>query len=325
MTKERDLTFDVARALCILEIVCIAHLMDYIDRTIMPERFFSILGYVTATVLGTFSFISGYFLKKYKIENASDVGKFFLVRFKRFWILYFIASLLLYVASSCVGQPWYLSITNFILSLIGLSVFFRPLPSTLWFMVMLMFFYLITPLILAFRNKGQRVVVAVTVFVALVALGYKGWVDARVLCYYPMYALGLLLDVRVVDFIKMNALLSILGSVIVVVIMYLLLYGSQFYLLLICVAGLIAIIGLSELMVKSTLIRKAGSFVSYSSMSMYFFHRHFYLALVFLWNIGAVGNIREATFPIWFAYLIVCPIIIFGCYTIQWGYDKIMK
>lgn len=325
MTKERDLTFDVARAICILEIVCLAHLMDYIDRNIMPERFFSILKYVTVAALGTFSFISGFFLKKYKIENGSDVGKFFLARFKRLWILYFIASLMLYVASSFVGQPWYPSLSNFMLSLIGMSVFFQPLPATLWFMVMIMFFYLITPLLLAFRSKWQRIVVAVMILVALVALGYKGWVDTRVLCYYPMYALGLLLDVRVVDFIKRNALLAILGSGVVVVIMYLLLYGLLFYSLFVCVAGLIAILGLSELMVRSVLIRKAGSFVSYSSMCMYFFHRHFYLAIVFLWNIGSTGNIREATFPIWFACLVVFPIIIFGCYTIQWGYDKVSE
>ena len=176
MTKERDITFDVARAICMLEIVCLAHLMDYIDRTIMPERFFSILGYVTTAVLGTFSFISGFFLKKYKIENGSDVGKFFLVRFKRFWILYFVASLLLYVASACVGQPWYPSIPNFMLSLIGLSVFFQPLPATLWFMVMMMFFYLITSLVLALRRKWQRMVV-VAIYAALIALGYRGYVD----------------------------------------------------------------------------------------------------------------------------------------------------
>ena len=325
MTKERDLTFDVARAICILEIVCLAHLMDYIDRTIMPERFFSILGYVTAAVLGTFSFISGFFLKKYKMENGADVGKFFLVRIKRFWILYFVASLLLYVASSYVGQPWYPSISNFILSLIGLSVFFLPLPATLWFMVMMMFFYLVTPIILVCRRKGVRIAVAVTIYAVLIALGYQGLVDTRVLCYYPMYALGLLLDVRIVDLIKRNALMAILGSGVVLTVIYLLLYGSQVYSLLVCVAGLIAIIGLSELMAKSTIVGKVGSFVSYSSLSMYFFHRHFYLAIVFLWNIGAVGNIREATFPIWFAYLVVCPIIIFGCYTIQRVYDGIVK
>lgn len=323
MTKERDLTFDIARAICILEIVCLAHLMDYIDRTIVSERFFSILGYVTTAVLGTFSFISGFFLKKYKIENDMNAGKFFLVRFKRFWVLYFVASLLLYVASSCVGQPWYPSLTNFILSLIGLSVFFQPLPATLWFMVMMMFFYLVTPLIMAFRRKGHRISVAITIYTALLSLGYNGWVDTRILYYYPMYALGLLLDVSIVDFIKRNALLAILGSGVGLILIYLLLYDSQVYSLLVCVAGLITVIGLSELMAKSAIVRKVGAFISYSSLSMYFFHRHFYLALVFLWNIGNVGNIREATFPIWFAYLVVCPIIIFGCYTIQRVYEGI--
>ena len=323
MAKERDLTFDVVRALCILEIVCFWHMTDYIDMSLVPERFFSTFGYVTVAVLGTFSFISGFFLKKYKMENGSDVGKFFLMRIKRFWILYFVASLLLYVASSCVGQPWYPSISNFIQSLIGLSVFFQPLPATLWFMVMMMFFYLITPLILAFRRKGQRIVVAIMIYAALVALSNNGWVDDRVLCYYPMYALGLLMDARIIDFIKRNALLAIFGSGVSLSLIDLMLYGSRYYSLFVCVVGLVAIIGISELMVKNAIVRKVGSFVSYSSQSMYFFHRHFYLALVFLWNIGNVGNIREVIFPIWFAYLVVCPIVITGCYMIQRVYDKV--
>ena len=322
MTIERDLTFDVARALCILVIVCLAHMMDYIDRSLVSERFFTILIYVSTAMLGTFSFMSGFFLKKYNIENVADVGKFFLVRFKRFWILYFIASLSLYVASSFVGQSWYPSISNFILSLIGLSVFFQPLPATLWFMVMMIFFYLITPLILAFRRKGHRIVVAVSVFAALVALSYKGWVDTRVPCYYPMYALGLLLDGRVVDFIKRNSLLAILGSGVALTVILLLLNGIPYYVLLVFVAVLIIIIGLSELMAKSAIIRRVGSFVSYSSLCMYFFHRHFYLVFVSLWNIGAGGNIREANFPIWFGFLVVCPIIIMGSFTIQRVYDK---
>lgn len=322
MTRGRDLTFDIARAFCILEIVFLWHMMDYIDMSLVSRSFFSLFGFVTATVLGTFSFISGFFLKKYKIESVSDVGKFFLARFKRFWILYFVASLLLYVASSFVGQSWYPSISNFILSLIGLSVFFQPLPATLWFMVMMTFFYFVTPLVLVFKRKGLRVTVAITIYAALVVIGYIKWVVERILYYYPMYVLGLLIDEKIVDFIKKNALFSILGSGVGLIIIYLLLYGSQFYSLFVCVTGLVSIIGLSELMVKSAIVRNIGSFVSYSSLSMYFFHRHFYLALVFLWNIGSVDNIREATFPMWFTFLVVCPIIILGCYTIQRVYDK---
>lgn len=322
VAKERDLTFDIARAICILEIVCFWHITNYIELSIVPERFFSIFGYVTIAVLGTFSFISGFFLKKYKIENCSDIGNFFLGRIKRFWILYFIASLLLYVASTCVGQPWYPSLSNFILSLLGLSVFFRPLPATLWFMVMMMFFYLITPLILAFRRKGLRFAVAITIYVVLVALGYMNWVDNSVLYFYPMYVVGLLIETRVVDVLKKNALLAIAVSAVVIAVSYMLLYGSLVYSLIVCVEGGVALIGLSELMAKISIARKVGSFVSYSSLSMYFFHRHFFLSLVFLWNLGAVGNIRESTFPIWFAFLVVCPVIIIGCYLIQRVYDK---
>ena len=69
----------------------------------------------------------------------------------------------------------------------------------------------------------------VAIYAALIALGYRGYVDDRVLCYYPMYALGLFFNVSIVGFVKRNAILAILGSGVGLTLIYLLLYGSQIY------------------------------------------------------------------------------------------------
>ena len=55
--------------------------------------------------------------------------------------------------------------------------------------------------------------------------------------------------------------------------------------------------------------------------AMYLFHRHFFLGLLIFYNFNSLGNIREATYPIWFAYLVVCPCIIIGSYCLQRIYD----
>ena len=71
-------------------------------------------------------------------------------------------------------------------------------------------------------------------------LGQYDLVDNRVLSYYPMYALGLLLDYKIVDKIKRNALLSILGSGVGLTVIFLLQYNSLFNSLFVCIAGLIS-------------------------------------------------------------------------------------
>ena len=69
-TKYRDITFDVVRALCIVEVVCFWHLTNYIDNSFISERVFEVFGRVTTIVMGTFAFMSSYFLKRKKMENG---------------------------------------------------------------------------------------------------------------------------------------------------------------------------------------------------------------------------------------------------------------
>ena len=207
----RDYLFDVSRALCIIEIVCLWHITNYLDVDI-SRSFTEIGGCLTIAVLGFFTFMSGYFLKNKKIENANDIICFYYARIKRFWLLYFIASSVLYATSTLAGQPWYPSFTNFVLSLFGLTIFIMPLPPTLWYMVMLIFFYILTPFLLFVRHYKLRLVVVIAIYFLLICLHSRGYLDGRLLTYYPMYVLGLLLPNKFVDMIKNEPLFSIFGG-----------------------------------------------------------------------------------------------------------------
>lgn len=279
VTKEikRDAVFDIVRALCIIEIVCFWHLKEYLDISMVPHKLIWFCGNITGTILGTFTFMSAFFLKRKKMESLRDVKTFYLNRLKRFWLLYFIASLLLYVASSFAGQPWYSSFSNFILSLLGLSIFFSPLPSTLWYMVMLMFFYIITPPILYVKTQMKRLRFIVCILFAFILLNHLGWLDERVLYYFPMYVLGLIIPDRFINnTIKSNYKIAILSCVIYIICLYLV-NNNLVRTLLLCFVGVPIVIYISTLLAKSNIIKSFSTYISYSSLNMYLFHRHIYL------------------------------------------------
>lgn len=324
---KRDLTFDIVRALCIVEVVCFWHITNYIDLD-LSKTSLMIFGYFTTSVLGAFTFMSGFFLRKYKMDNFIEVKKFYIQRLKRFGLLYFIAALLLYSVSTLAGQPWYPSFTNFVLSLFGLTCFFQPLPPTLWYMVMIMLFYIITPPILSIQSIRGRMIVSIIIYALLMFLNSIDYLDERILCYFPMYALGLIINSKFVEFLKLHAFVTIIVAIVCLLPIIIFSYGYGYNLLfslLVCLAGFPIILGTSELLSKSVIVKSIATFISYSSLNMYLFHRHFYLGFLILWTGGNFSNIRDATFPMWFAFLVVCPCIIVSCYYIQKLYDIVVS
>ena len=66
MKIKRGATFDIVRCLCILWIVGVWHMKDYLSLDITDEAMhFGEL--ITTSLLGAFTFMSGFFLKKYEI------------------------------------------------------------------------------------------------------------------------------------------------------------------------------------------------------------------------------------------------------------------
>ena len=150
---KRDETLDVARALSVLWIVGILHLTTYIDTSAYSKMEWTVIFKGMYASLATFTFLSGYFLKNKSFGKDGDSYRFYMGRLKRFWIPFFIACTSLYIIGAVVGKPWFESPQNFVLSLCGLSIFFLPLPGTLWYMVMLLFFYILTPAIMRYRTR----------------------------------------------------------------------------------------------------------------------------------------------------------------------------
>ena len=306
--------------------MCLLHLTTYIETEWILEIGWSLLVKITYASLGTFTFISGYFLKKKEIRSMDGCKKFYITRLKRFWIPFFLSALTLWIIGGVVGKPWFTSPLNFILSLVGLSCFWGPLPSTLWFMVMMVYCYLITPILLFKSNQGQRIVRSVLLMCLLVILYRLGYLDERLLVYMPMYLLGLCLPDSVTQAIRdhryavviVTALL--LGTVIVIN----KLEGLLLYYVVVPI-GYPFIISLSETVSSCQWVRNAANIVSYSSMNMYFFHRQMYLCAIFLFNISMFPSFHGATMPLWFAIIVIIPIIITVSYFLQKGYDRVLK
>ena len=103
--KKRDITFDIARSLCILWIVGVWHLKDYVCLDGVSENIMRAGDVITTAALGAFTFMSGYFLKRYKMRMVSDALLFYRKRLLRFWVLYFAASASIYMASAAGGSP----------------------------------------------------------------------------------------------------------------------------------------------------------------------------------------------------------------------------
>lgn len=323
--KKRDVTFDIVRSICIIQIVCIWHISNYLDPKVLPEWFMSVFGRMSGIALATFSFMSSFFLKRKRIEKWMDVKTFYMSRFKRFWIPFFVASSLLYFASSVAGQPWYSSTYSFLLSLIGFSIFVGQLPPTLWFMVMIMFFYIITPLLLYKKSRVEKIMLCVLIFMVFVVLHKVGYLDGRVLQYYPFYALGIIIPDLWSEKIKKNKYISFSIFTALSLELIFLIEDNSISRWIVKMLSIPIILSLSSMLSRSKKICYMAEIVSYSSMNMYFFHRHIFLTFVILLNIYDINNIREATIPVWCAFLICCPALIAFSYFLQKAYDKLIN
>lgn len=306
--------------------MCLLHLTTYIDTEWISRIGWSLLVKITYASLGTFTFISGYFLKKKELRSMDGCTKFYITRLKRFWIPFFISALTLWVIGGFVGKPWFTSPLNFGLSLVGLSCFWGPMPSTLWFMVMMVLCYLITPILLYKSNQGQRVVRSVLLMGLLVLLYRLGHLDERLLVYIPMYLLGLCLPDSFTKIIRDHKIAVVIVTALLLgtVIVTNKLEGLLLYYVVVPL-GYPFIISLSEMVSSCLWVRNAANIVSYSSMNMYFFHRQMYLSAIFLFNISMFPNFHGATMPLWFAIIVVIPIIITVSYFLQKGYDRMLK
>ena len=146
----RNVVIDGVRSLCAIYIICFWHLTDYLPNRMGVANndmfsFFASIG--TIISLAGFSFISGFCLSKYNINSIYDFLPFYSKRLKRFYPLFLLSALSLYLAGIFTEHTWFVSTKQFITTVLGLNLFFPPITMTLWYFSMIMFFYFITPFV----------------------------------------------------------------------------------------------------------------------------------------------------------------------------------
>lgn len=162
----RDVKFDIARCLCMIYVIAIFHLTQYLGDGQEYYLNNTKLGscFVTSA-LGVFSLISGYFIGlKYSFMNIKEVRSFYKKRLVRFYPLFFISAIALWIID-------FNSLGKTICALTGIACFVpvELRPNTLWYISMLMVFYLITPTLVgggqnSIKNCNSMVVCVSTLY-----------------------------------------------------------------------------------------------------------------------------------------------------------------
>ena len=183
MSYNRNVTFDIIRAICAVWIIAIWHIGEYgfplAQNLPMGED-------ITTAILGIFVFISSFFVQKYCIKTMRDIRVFYLKRCIRLYIPFLVVSVLMDILFH-----WYENILQLMLSLIGISFLYSPGVKTLWFVSILLFFYGLTPLILSFKGKWKRILCTVVIITILVFTNYFNEIDSRMIYLCFIYCFGL--------------------------------------------------------------------------------------------------------------------------------------
>ena len=261
--------FDLARGICVLWIVGFWHMQYYLSPAYkLGEVVLPICRNITTGVLACFTFLSGYFLKKYVFQSWSDVGIFYKKRFFRFYPLFVVGAFSMIVCGSTIKQV--------LLAIAGLSMFSTSPIQTLWFFSMLILFYMMTPW-LKYQKGELRTNITFIIMVLVVLIGGYFFADERLELYFPFYVLGLNMSNNTVD----RVLNTYSLCVAVVVFSGLCFLGYDCILIQWCfgVTGTLAILVLSKFIFTDR-IAAPVLFVSEASMCAYLYHRPFYSCIV---------------------------------------------
>lgn len=273
--NKRNYTYDLLRVLCMIWIVCFWHLTDYYHGT----KFYDVihgtkLSIIVYIALAAFTFLSGFFLGRYKIHSISDAISFYKKRFCRVYFLFLISLVTLYFTAHPIPGNVYISgIKCLIYSAIGLSMIKTPAPSTLWFMEMLLLFYAFTPPLLWVKAKCNKLIV-VLICCGLIAVMYelRGLYDERLLKYAPYYLIGLLMGVdRLKHFMESKFKMILIVAFIIALLMDKRELATFFGL-----GTVLVLINYFRWVENNDSFRKLISILSTASFAAYLFHRQLY-------------------------------------------------
>lgn len=317
--KNRIIYFDTARSVAMLWIVAVWHLSASIDgwETITSPC----ASIMTICCLATFSYISGFFLSK-EIRTKKDVILFYKGRLKRFYPLYFLACLSMLIGHLISGSENLMNTKQFILSLVGASSLLGPAPTTLWYFSMLIFFYLLTPIVNFQKKIVNKLAIIISAYLLIIVCVLLTDGEPRVLSYYPVYFAALLVGPKKNEFNMTRRRVELCAFAdYVAFFVFCVLYSKYSS----GVLGIIIRTGVAATSVKCfiTLSRilskiipeRIIAFLSYISMCAYLFHGQVFLLYEYLF-----GKMSLVT-----AYLFVVPTVFLLSWAIQRLYDILQK
>lgn len=270
MKRERILGFDVARSISIIWIIAFYHVFPSAN---IPLNFS--IKTITYSSLGIFTFLSAFLLtSRYRFDQKKEILQFYKKRLLRFYPLFLISSVILWIID-------YNSLESTIKGILGISPFWKPHPTTMWYCAMLVSLYLITPFWANGGLKKQilKFFLTMSLITCLDIIFHK--IVPRTYCYYPVFFSGILLAQyyydKIIEIIN-NKYFSFCTSLLyfsLVVIQYF--YINKILLIFASFIGIFALLSIymwiSDVVKKDLRCRKIFSILSYSSMCMYLFHR----------------------------------------------------
>ena len=329
----REYRFDIARVVCMTYLVTYVHLYGYIYPHGPVSPYHPVSVAMAHACLGVFTFVSGFLLgKKYVFgqQEIDYVRTFYKKRLLRIIPLFVISSVLL----------WSISFNNAEATLNGLlciSPFVDPKPMTLYYIPIILWCYLVTPLI-SRRGLRWRVFVCLFLWVGLLAgsLLFPS-IDKRFVFNVFFYFVGVVsapyfdwkLSTSYGTTIK--ALVTLVFILLVIAVIHYSLF-STFWQMVVGAVGVWVILFICGDISKQlfnvqkaqhnglkSIVCKTICIVSYASMACYMFHRFFY------WIAEGVWNPIDTSTKWLYMIVIVYPVMIVLSYIIQKQYDNFVK
>lgn len=312
---KRIIAFDYVRSICALWIIGLWHYHKYLSPEFhLSGDVFYLFSKITVIILGTFTFLSSFFLKKYEFFNTKDVIIFFKKRFYRFYILLFLSS----IAFFFLG--WY-SPKQVIQIMTGTNCFGDNPAFTLWYFSMMIFFYLITPII---RWKNNRIRFFLTSFTMVVSVIFihnlqENIIDKRFAQNLPLYLLGLVIPTQ--RLVQILSKLFVFSLFTFLTIFFMWIDNSQSLIIeiLYSIFGTFSLISFCLISYRPCMFM-VSIYLSTASMVAYLFHRQIYiLTQMTLHHFFCIDY-----FPLLISPLLIAFIFIFS-HSIQTHWDKICR
>lgn len=299
--NKRNSTIDILRFVTVFWVAGVTHLLYYAQ--IHVADFHPSLSFLTKMMMTALVFISGFLNGKKSFTDIKSVGLYYKKRFLHTHVPLIIASLLMY-GVYLITQVWlFKNMKCFILTLFGLSGIIRPAPGTLWFILMMLVFYLLTPLFPYPRKTSLILLKSAIVYAILIAVHYRfKLLDERIIMYFPSYILGLLLTGIKLSKRRSMIILSVSIAVTAVSAFYIAGLTENIHINSVLLPFTVPVIlAFSELLSRIPRLNKVLAYLGSISMSVYLFHRHVYILLHYY-----LGS----DFSVPFAYLVALPLCI---------------